>query len=399
MFWSLINRTIFWDLVKIFCLSMISITGILVLAVVVMEAQSRGLGPFQIVAIIPLVIPSTFPYTVPATTLFATCIVYGRLAADNEILAIKAAGINVLHVVWPAVFLGVVTSIATAGMYYQVIPKTYHRMKTLFLNDVESLLYGMLKQQGRVVHPKLDYVLYVKRVQGRKLVRALFMHKVEGGQKYDVVAQAREAELIVNTHKKVVLVHMKACQISTLDSGGNTIVEDQVFQVHFPQDFTADRQNRRSDMDWKELFERKDELKTKIEDVELRIAEKTALHSLKQAPDALDRELLPLLNEQHMYQQYLRDVDAEIHRRPALAFGCFFFVLVGCPVGIWFSRSDYLSAFVTCFLPIIIVYYPLLLCGENLARAGTVDPAMAIWSANIVLGVAGVILYWRLLRH
>ena len=66
----------------------------------------------------------------------------------------------------------------------------------------------------------------------------------------------------------------------------------------------------------------------------------------------------------------LASIDAERHMRPALALGCLCFALVGCPVGIWFSKSDYLSAFITCFLPIVIVYYPLMLCGINMARSG-----------------------------
>ena len=52
----------------------------LLMAGIVAEASQRGLTPLQILAAIPLLIPSTLPYTLPATTLFATCVVYGRLA-------------------------------------------------------------------------------------------------------------------------------------------------------------------------------------------------------------------------------------------------------------------------------------------------------------------------------
>src|SRR6266702_5891954 len=72
-----------------------------------------------------------------------------------------------------------------------------------------------------------------------------------------------------------------------------------------------------------------------------------------------------LKNSVHEQDSRLRALDTELQMRPALAFGCFFFVLIGCPVGIWFSRSDYLSAFITCFIPIVIVYYPLVLCGTS----------------------------------
>src|SRR5947207_14003832 len=104
---------IFWELLKVFSLSLLGITGILLMAGIVAEASQQGLTLFQVLEIIPLLVPSTLPYTIPATTLFATCVVYGRLSADNEILAIKAAGINVFTVVWAGVFLGILMSSIT----------------------------------------------------------------------------------------------------------------------------------------------------------------------------------------------------------------------------------------------------------------------------------------------
>ena len=60
--------------------------------------------------------------------------------------------------------------------------------------------------------------------------------------------------------------------------------------------------------------------------------------------------------------------------RIALACGSFFFVLLGAPVGILFARRDFLSAFITCFVPIIILYYPLMLLGVNLGKDGHAQP-------------------------
>src|SRR5437016_12055083 len=149
MLGSLIQRMIWWDLVKVFSVALLAITGLLLLAGVFSEANQRGLEPVQILGVIPLLIPSTLPYTLPTTTLFATCVVYGRLAADNEILALRASGINMIKVVWPGVFLGMITSIATLGLYYHVIPYTHHLMRTMFLEDVEEVLYTMLRRNNQ----------------------------------------------------------------------------------------------------------------------------------------------------------------------------------------------------------------------------------------------------------
>src|SRR5947208_7124580 len=97
---------VLWELCKVFLIALVGITGILLMAGIIAEASQQGLGPAQILAAIPLLVPSTLPYTIPATTLFATCVVYGRLSADNEILAIKSSGINVLQVVKPGIILG-----------------------------------------------------------------------------------------------------------------------------------------------------------------------------------------------------------------------------------------------------------------------------------------------------
>ena len=64
------------------------------------------------------------PYTIPATTLFATCVVYGRMAHDNEITVLKAAGVNILTILKPAILLGATASAVTMVLYYDLIPRT-----------------------------------------------------------------------------------------------------------------------------------------------------------------------------------------------------------------------------------------------------------------------------------
>ena len=41
------------------------------------------------------------PYTIPVSLLFSVTVVYGRLAGDNEIIAVKTAGLSVMTVLWP----------------------------------------------------------------------------------------------------------------------------------------------------------------------------------------------------------------------------------------------------------------------------------------------------------
>jgi lipopolysaccharide export system permease protein len=122
------------------------------------------------------------------------------------------------------------------------------------------------------------------------------------------------------------------------------------------------------------------------------------LHS-NQPPADLPKHLDQLKERRKYIQLETYALDTEMYMRPALSFGCLCFIMVACPVGIWFSRSDYLSSFITCFLPIVFIYYPLMLCGTNLAKEGKFHPALAVWAADLVMAVAGVVLFRRLLRN
>lgn len=394
---SLLQRMIFMELVKVFLVSLVSITGMLLLAGVVGEATRNGLSPTQILMIIPLLVPTTLPYTLPATTLFATCVIYGRLSHDNEILAIKAAGINILRAVWPGVFLGILVSIGTMAMYYHLIPWTQHQLRTQFLNDVEEFLYAQLRRDGKLALPKMSYEMHIHRVVGRKLLDAQFMRRTtsSGQSRYDIVARAREAEIRVDKEAKKLFIKMYHCWI--VSENGDKSIVDHEWPIDLPAEFTDPKITRPSQMTWRPMMRSWDEDVKKKRHVDKDIASHKAVMALGSAPSHFAEHLKHRCNEQKSIDRHIREIKAELNKRPALALGCLCFVLVGCPIGIWFNRSDYLSAFITCFLPIVLIYYPLMLCGISLGSSGKLAPPVAIWAANGFMVVIALALYRRML--
>jgi lipopolysaccharide export system permease protein len=386
------------ELVKIFSLALVGLTGMLLMATVIQEASRNGLSPSQIALIVPLLIPSTLPYTLPTTTLFATCVVYGRLAHDNEILAIKAAGINVLRVVWPGILLGIIISAITIGLYYRAIPRTHYLLRAWLVADIEEFMYSKLRHDGSLALPQVNYEIYVKRVQGHKLLDAQFMRRDATG-KYDIIARAREAELNVDLPNKQINVHMKNCEIANNTEGVTGHVDEKDWPIQIPDEFLNPIKNRPCDMTWQEMRSRTAELTEEIKKAQRDIAAHTAQMNLGNAPTNFAAYVQDRQNQKRHLQHMNCEILAEMHQRPALALGCLCFVLVGCPVGIWFSRSDYLSAFITCFLPIVLIYYPLLLCGINAGRFGRVHPAPAIWGANVLMALTCLPIYRKLLKN
>lgn len=386
------------ELLKVFAVAFVALTALILLAGVISEATKNGLSPAQVLAIIPLLLPSMLPYTVPTTVLFATCIVYGRLSADNEILALKAAGVHILHVIWPAVFLGIVAGAATMFLYLDVIPHASYLVKTHVSGDVEELLYALLRRDGCIRHPKINYEIHVKEIQGHKLVDAIFKRRAPGGKSFDTIAFAKEAELEVDLPHNRILVHMRHCELVQHNNQG--MLETHTWAVEIPRELSgAAGKTRAMDMAWTEL----DEYEAKL----LRDKEKLN-HDIEMHQLAIDQgkgdghfaeHVRNLSNERRIRESQMLSVQSESHMRAGLALGCICFALVGCPIGIWFSKSDYLSAFITCFLPIVTIYYPLMFCMINMARAGKIPSWAGIYNADALLLLAGLVLFRRLARN
>lgn len=386
------------ELAKIFSLSLIALTGLILLAGVMAEAMKSGLGPAQILLAVPLLLPSLLPYTVPTTTLFATCIVYGRLAADNELVALKAAGIHIVHVIWPGVLLGIAASAVTMALSLEVIPVTHFLMRSQLSGDVAELLYAVLKTDGCIRNPKLAYEIHVKSIEGRTLHGVVFKRHAAKGTGFDLIACAKEAQLTVDLEQKQIYVDMRHCQI--VDGSVVGVVDRRILPIELPRELAGTALKLRStDMTWSEL----PDYEQKFRDEILKLNGDIDRHQAKidrggSAPHFAEH-VRHLVNERRLRDSYISAIKSEWHMRPALALGCVCFALIGCPVGMWLGKRDFLSAFVTCFLPIVIFYYPLLFCTINLARAGKVPAGFVVYDANLLLLLVGAVLFRRLARN
>jgi len=85
----------------------------------------------------------------------------------------------------------------------------------------------------------------------------------------------------------------------------------------------------------------------------------------------------------------------EIEKKFAIATACVVFVLLGAPIALRFPRGG-VGLTIGVSLGVFGLYYVGLLGGEALADRDLVDPALAMWSTNILLGLVGVFLTARL---
>ena len=247
-------------------------------------------------------------------------------------------------------------------------------------------------------------------VQGRRLIDVIVKRKatvkfIEGlGPRvdYDYVARTREARLVVDMEDRSLTIDAEKWTVSSPNSSMET-EGSRPEKIPLPEMFN-DKQIKARPMSLEshELLGRAQELiaersaNQKLREEAIKLGQNDPNPDNKPKHDLQVQHLTNLIKES---DRQIRNAEYEYYSRPALAAGCLVFALVGCPVGLWFSRSDYLSIFVVCFLPTVIIYYPLLLSGGGMARDGKMPMLVGVWGANSIVSGLATILIWRLIKR
>ena len=98
------------ELVLLFFLSLAVFTFILVMSRLGKMADlviNKGVDFKDIVLLIAYSCPPFLTFTLPMAFLLSTVVVLGRLSSENEILALKASGVNLMYLFVPIAMLGV----------------------------------------------------------------------------------------------------------------------------------------------------------------------------------------------------------------------------------------------------------------------------------------------------
>ncbi|MBI2407927.1 MAG: LptF/LptG family permease [Gemmatimonadetes bacterium] len=88
----------------------------------------------------------------------------------------------------------------------------------------------------------------------------------------------------------------------------------------------------------------------------------------------------------------------EIEKKFAIAVACFVFVLLGAPIALRFPRGG-VGMTIGVSLAVFGLYYVGLIVGETMADRDYMTPFWSMWTANIILGMIGLVLMVRLGRE
>ncbi len=392
---KILQRYVILEVSRAFSLALLTMSAIFVLFMVAAQARDIGLSPQDIVELVPFVIPSTLPYTIPVSLLFAVTVVYGRLAGDNEIIAVKTAGISVMKILWPSFALAIGLSLLLLYLSGEWIPRCTHYAKMVLYKDLEDTFYKVLKKEHEFNTPHWPFLIKVRDVQGQVMIDATFKHRVKGKDDFDLVIQAKTAVLHIDLKEKMVRVEFVEAEIQPYKQNPDVVlINNRTLLIPIPPDSQFNPEKKIQEYTNRDLMKELRSMQQLRETERKKQAVKAGFEFAMGRSDRVNWwEVRDAFINHGFYKRQCNDIETEWWLRISMACGSLLFVVLGAPVGIMFARRDFLSAFITCFLPIITCYYPLMLLGQNMSKEGLLAPYYSLWIGNGILAIlAGFVL-------
>lgn len=348
---------------------------------------------------------------VPMSVLIAVLMVFGRLAADNELLALKAAGISFTRVVMPVVVAALVLSLVMIWFNDSVLPDANHRARELASNLKRAKAALVLKQKEGVFLRDLGpYHLLIRQVnEETNLLSGLTLYDTGNpGPPTTLRADSGRIEIFDDgRYMRLTLEHGEHHRVDADDPGriSRGTFDKQVLHIRDrSRNFSGYRSSWRSDreMDVAAMLDAVDRIQTDNSRA-VAVLDSTVdafVVNVGTAPNAaglndrvrrlkgqIDKQQRLITTRRQRANSYL----VEIHKKFSIAMACVVFVLVGAPVGA-LTRARGTAVSVAVSLVFFFAFWMFLIGGEELADRGFVAPAVAMWAPDIIFGAVGIVL-------
>lgn len=391
----ILTRYVLFDLLKVFSLVLTALTLLIFIVLVGKEAVDKGIGLGPLLRMTPYLLPQAMQFAVPGTMLLATVYVYGRMSSYNEIVAVKSLGISPMTLIWPTLALAALVSLVAVALNNLAVSWGTLGVQRVFVESIEEVAYGRLRMQRTYSSGKLSII--VRGVDGQKLIQPTLVVESSGSTPA-LTIRAKEAELWSDAQERKLHVRFHNFEVS----GPVSITDPGTFEHVMSLDELVGISSRNRSPSTYALGEIPPAIKEQLAHIGAVQRSMTAeaafamlTGSFEQLSDdswhAHDREL-------NAASQRLQRLYTEPWRRWANGFSCLCFVLIGVPMAIRLKHAEFLAIFFICFLPILIVYYPLLAVSVDQAKDGALPPP-AVWLGNGVLALWGLWLLRRVIRY
>jgi lipopolysaccharide export system permease protein len=390
-----------------FFFAFLALTGVVLINTLAKELANlagKGLPTRVFFEFFTLSLPANVALTLPMSVLVAVLYCFSQFAAENEITALKASGVDLRRMVFP---LLVCAALIAGGMVWfndQVLPAANYRWRMLMVDVAQTSPLLLLHEQ--VVNPistaggSTSYYLQASRIyQGSSRMRDVAIYDVSNPEVSRTIYADSGWVALNETKTDLVLTlfhgHIREVQSNEPESFQRTNFQRQVLRIAgisqkmertTESAFRTDR-----DMTVEMMRAKMDTLRTELH----------KLQAVAKAP-AKDTVAAQVLGHNPMYDAArersivteLREFEVEVQKKFAIASATLVFVLIGVPLSLRFPRGG-IGMVIGASLLVFSVYYVGLIGGEALADDGRMSPFMAMWQTNLIFGTIGLLGLWR----
>jgi lipopolysaccharide export system permease protein len=345
-----------------FTLSISVLTGVFLLGYLPQLANkviNQGVSLSAISQVFIYYIPILLGYTLPIACLVTVILTFGRMSAENEILAMRASGIYIRRLLAPMIVLGIILSLIVHILNDRVIPPAFDAQKRI-LQDTGSQNPAAMLEAGSFINAFDKYIIFIYRIDGDKLY-GVRIYQPQGDNKPTRTIIAQEGEFVKVPGEDKIMLKL----INGTSDEPDLKNSNNFYKLNFQQSFvTMDISKKKPKIDKKPKAMTLKELETGIEDLESRFI-----------------DAAPFITE--------------YHRRLAWSLTPLLFILLGFPFAVITHRRAK-SANLLFALLFAAPYYVLSLAAQSLASQNVYNPVLLMWTPDIIAVIVVSILNWKL---
>lgn len=379
----------------------------------------KGLGAWTILEIFGLNLAWMLALSVPMAVLVASLMAFGRLSADNEITAIKSSGTSLYVILAPTLLAAAVLAVGLLLFNNQVLPEFNHRARNL-MSDVSKKRPTLTFKAGIFLDEFPGYNILIKKVDERRSeLEGITIYDQRGGEPPTTIL-AKKGTLQFSPDGNTLRLDLHEGEIHEVDVRDPRKYRRVVFKKHtlYMRDMgtklvrTTSEYRGDREMSAKMMREKIAQFRPEIEGHRQQMNE-LARGSVRRliSADAPLQGYEPLKANQTTLGQLRTELRAiehlkrqinsylvEIHKKFSIPAACIIFVLIGAPLGIMMKRGG-IAISMGISLGFFVLYWAFLIGGEELADRRIITPFWAMWSPNILIGGAGILLVRHMVKE
>ncbi|MDQ1277744.1 MAG: lipopolysaccharide export system permease protein [Thermodesulfobacteriota bacterium] len=322
---------------------------------------NKGIRVFDILLMIIYLMPSFLLFTIPISLFVAIMMGLGRLSSDNELIVMKASGMSLYEISKPILLATVATFFLTAVTSYFLVPEGNYATKLLLFSVARQKASAGIKE--KVFNDDFKGIL-------------LYADKIPVSGDY------MEGVLISDTRDQ-------EDQSSIIAARGYLVANPNVMTVTLRLEDGATHGVDRDLKNYRKMDFARYDIKL---DMGAAITEEKA--KTKASTEMTTVEIIKRMQDKTIKDTDLRELAIEIHKKLSIPVSTVVFCRLGIPLGIRKHRTAKFWGF-SIGLVVVLIYYLILLGGEALAETGQLTPFIGTWTPNILLGIAGIYLFFR----